>query len=285
MKKTTAILLLLSSVGLFSIYVGCGTNKSGKPLSDTSDVLTSRLPKNVFQSCTLSQSEFNSWFASGTATENGSVVPANSVLFPHNNNCDFYRWSWQMFSWITSPVSGNTYTGGNTVMESKVFYTVTPAQNKQGDRTLIPHQPGTPLRVSGSIPQLGPNRLPLIRDKAGNLIEVEQQTSHLKPMILKGTQRTMISSVDMDPTGKPVFKDATGKIIENPKAIITHKADPDDIVQEFKTSSGQAVFINSEGKIIETEVDQAGGGNALMAQNGSLVYYITMVNDVFAFCA
>ena len=282
MKKTTAILLLLSTIALLSIYVGCDTNKSDKP-DKVSAILTSRLPKNVLQSCTLSQSQFNSWFASGKASENGQVAPANSVLFPHNNNCDFYQWSWQMFSWMTSPVSGNKYTSGNTVMESKVFYTVTPPQNAQGQRTLIPHQPGTPLRVSGSIPQLGPNRLPLIRDKEGNLIEVEQQATGVKPMLLKGKQKVMVSSVDMDATGKPIFKDATGKIIENPKAVITHKADPDDIAQEFKTSSGQSVFINSQGKIIETELGQAGGGNALMAQNGSLLYYITMVNDVFAF--
>src|SRR6185503_4063346 len=122
MKKTTVILLLLSSTVLVSIYVGCGTNND-TPQGNVSAVLTSRLPNNVLKSCTLSQSQFNSWFASGTPSENGLVVPANSVLFPHNNNCDFYQWSWQMFSWMTSPVSGNTYTGGNTVMESKVFYT------------------------------------------------------------------------------------------------------------------------------------------------------------------
>jgi len=281
MKKTTVILLLLSSTVLVSIYVGCGTNND-TPQGNVSAVLTSRLPNNVLKSCTLSQSQFNSWFASGTPSENGLVVPANSVLFPHNNNCDFYQWSWQMFSWMTSPVSGNTYTGGNTVMESKVFYTVSPPLDKAGHRTLIPHQPGTPLRVSSSIPQLGPNRLPLIRDKEGNLIEVEQNATGVKPVLLKGNQKVTVNSVDIDAAGKPVFKDATGKIIENPKAEITHKADPDDIVEEFKTSSGQSVFINSEGKIVETEVGQAGGGNALMAQNGSLVYYITMVNDVFA---
>ncbi|HMK25413.1 MAG TPA: hypothetical protein VK483_05225 [Chitinophagaceae bacterium] len=282
MKKTTAILFLLSAAALISIYVGCGESKTKPKDGGLHSQQPSRLPANVLQSCTLTQAHFNSWFASGTASENGLVVPANSVLFPHNNNCDFYQWSWQMFAWMTSPVSGK-YTAGNTVIESTIFYTVSPPQDAQGDRTLIPHKPGTPLRATSSIPQLGPNRLPLIRDKAGNLIEVEQQATGVKPMLLKGTQKVAISSVDMDASGKPVFKDEAGKIIDNPKAVITHKADPDDIAQEFKTSSGKSVFINAEGKIIETEVGQAGGGNALMAQNGSVLYYITMVNDVFAF--
>src|SRR4026207_2120286 len=102
MKKLTAILLLLSTTALLSIYVGCGTNKSEKPQGEVSAILA-RLPNNVLQSCTVSPADFNSWFSSGKATENGLVVPANSVTFGHNNNCDFYRWSWQMFSWITSP--------------------------------------------------------------------------------------------------------------------------------------------------------------------------------------
>jgi hypothetical protein len=278
MKKTTAILLLFSTAAFLSIYVGCNSKKSG---GEVLAIRSSRLPTNVFQSCTLPQDSFNTWFAGGKAVENGLVMPANSVTFGHNNNCDFYKWSWQMFAWITSPLTNNKYGSGNTVLESQVFYTVSPA-NAAGNRVLIPHTPGSPLRVTSSIPQLGPHKLPTIMDKQGHLFEVEKPATTIKPMLLSGTQRTTISQVEVDAAGKAVFKDQAGKVIVNPKAMILTKGNTANIVQEFKATNGRSVFVGANGPI-ETEEGQAGGGHGLMAQNGSLVYYITMVNDVFAY--
>ncbi|MFN0213313.1 MAG: hypothetical protein ACKVT2_03590 [Saprospiraceae bacterium] len=158
--------------------------------------LPSPLPQDAMQSCTLSQAEFNSWFINQTPTENGLVLPANSVTFGHNNNCDFYKWSWQMFAWLVSPLDAN-----QSVMSSPVFYTVSP-ENEKKQRTLIPHVKGQALRATSSITQVGPNGKPTIIDNNGNLVESEE--------------------------------------------------------------------------------GQAGGSHGLMSQAGSIVYYITMVNDVFA---
>jgi hypothetical protein len=94
------------------------------------------LPVDVLNSCALSQSQFDSLFVSGKVTEYGAVNPANSVDFVHNNNCDFYKWSEQMFLWITSPESQ-----GKTVFESPSFFTVSPIDSS-GNRVLIPHSPG-----------------------------------------------------------------------------------------------------------------------------------------------
>lgn len=279
MKKTTALVFLLAIMVFGTMYVGCGPSA---PKGEVLATKISRLPQDVLQSCTLTQSDFNSWFAGGKATENGMVVPANSVTFGHKNNCDFYKWSWQMFSWITSPMAGDQPAGFNTVMESPVFYTVSPADSK-GQRHLIPHKAGEPLRVASNIKQLGPNKLPLIQDKQGNLFEVEQQTPNQKPLLLKGAQKIAVHSVEMDAAGKPVFKDQSGKIITNPKAHLPNRRNTKAIVQEFITKQGKSVFLHADGRVIESEEGQAGGGNALLAQNGSLVYYISMVNDVFAF--
>ncbi len=277
MKKTTAITLILAAITMYALYVGCGqANPPGtapKANMLAASMPMSRLPQDVLDSCTIGQSEFNSWFASGTASENGLVVPANSVTFGHRNNCDFYKWSWQMFAWMVSPISGK-----NTVMQSPIFYTVTPEDaNKQ--RLLIPHKLGEALRVSSSITQFGPNKLPTIRDKQGNLFEVEKQAAGVKPMLMTGAK---VNQVEMDASGKPVFKDQNGKTIQNPKALITRKANAKNVVQEFKTTTGKSIFLDSTGKVIDTEEGQA-TGDALIAQNGSLVYYISMVNDVYAF--
>jgi hypothetical protein len=277
MKKTTIILFLLATTAILSIYVGCGP--SG-PDSGTSN--PSRLPANVLQSCIISQDSFNTWFASGHATENGLVLPANSVTFGHNNNCEFYQWSWQMFAWMTSPASGSGYGSGGTVMESPVFYTAS-AADSTGNRYFIPHISGQPLRVFPSpIVQNGPNNLPMIKDKKGNLLEVVPRQEGVKPMLLSGTRRVTINSVDIDAAGKPVFKDQAGKIIQNPKALITLKGNITKMVQEFTASNGQSVFLTAQGEVVESEVGQA-THNGLISRAGSLVYYISMVNDVYAF--
>ncbi|MES2797143.1 MAG: hypothetical protein V4683_14325 [Bacteroidota bacterium] len=274
MKKLTTIILLLTTATFLFIYIGCDNKKT----STTGNVslfaaLPSRLPANALQSCTITQPDFNSWFASGTATENGIVMPANSVTFGHHNNCDFYKWSWQMFAWITSPLADK-----KTVMESPIFYTVSPADTA-GNRTLLPHTPGVPLQVTSSITQFGANNLPTIKDKLGHIFEIEKHPANSKPLVLMGNRKTIIHHVDLDESGKPIFKDQSGKIIQNPKAVFTRKG---NFVHEFKASNGKSVFVSANGPI-ETEEGQAQGSHGLMAQNGSLVYYITMINDVFAF--
>ena len=275
MKKAIILFSLLAITAFLSIYVGCGPAKPDTVAS------SSRLPTNVLQSCTISTDSFNTWFASGQASENGLVLPANSVTFGHHNNCDFYQWSWQMFAWMTSPASGS-YGSSGTVMESPVFYTAS-APDSIGDRELIPHKSGEPLRVFISpIEQNGPNKLPMILDTKGNLLEVVPQEKNVKPMLLEGTRRVAISSVDIDAAGKPVFKDAAGKIIQNPKALITLKGNKKRMVEEFVTNRGQSVFLNTDGQVVETEVGQA-THNGLISRKGSLVYYISMVNDVYAY--
>ena len=149
--------------------------------------VNSKLPTDVLQSCTVSSSDFNSWFASQTVSENGAVNAANSVTAPHNDNCDFYKWSEQMFLWVTSPNTSGSYSSG-TVMESDSFYTVSTSVDDV--RTLIPHEKG-------------------------------------------------------------------------------------------KLISAVANAQKNDGSFADTEEGQA-TDDVLMAQNGSLIYYISMVNDVYA---
>lgn len=85
--------------------------------------------------CSLSMSEFNTWFASGQMAQGGLVTFANSVGFPTNNTvCDFYKWAHQMFLWTMSPV------GGGIVLTSPVFFDVN--FNAQGQGVYVPNLPG-----------------------------------------------------------------------------------------------------------------------------------------------
>ena len=83
------------------------------------------LPPDAGSGCasSVTTAEVNGWFESGTATLNGAVKPANSVLFPNVPNCSFYKWSEQMFLWLTSPAPPR-YGSGGLVMNSPAFFDV-----------------------------------------------------------------------------------------------------------------------------------------------------------------
>ena len=196
MNKSTLVLAAVILLGSGLLFDACN-NKA--PVTEETELppTTNGLPRDVLNSCTVSPSDFDTWFVSGKASENGVVQAANSVTFPHNDNCDFYQWSHHMFLWVTSTLPSE----GVTVMESPLFYTVTP-EDASGKRHLIPNKVGTPLRVNSTITQKGPR--------------------------------------------------------------------------------GKRLVINALGEIVDSEENQA-TGDGLLTQTGSLVYYITLVNDVYAF--
>lgn len=274
-KLTTKIALVLFTIAII-LFIGCNKKKELVASVSNSDEY---LPQDVKQSCTVSESEFNSWFKTGKASENGLVEPANSVTFPSQNNCDFYKWSEQMFLWITSPASG-TYNGKGTVLESSVFYNVSPPDAK-GKRTMTQHNPNEILSAVGNINQNGPNRLPLVSDKTGRLFEVEpaKKDEKVKDEMNKLVQ---VSRITTDAKGLHSFIDSKGKVIKSAKPVIDSKLDSKNVLQEFKVGK-KSVFFDSNGNEVETEQGQAGSNGALMGENKSLVYYITMVNDVYAY--
>jgi hypothetical protein len=277
-KTVTAALVLAAGL---SAQLGCG-----KKTTSSSGNITTRLPQDVLQSCTVSPQEFDTWFVDGKVSLNGAVSPANSVTFPHNDNCDFYKWSQQMFLWITSPASGAGYKGNKTVLESPVFYTVTP-QGKDGKRTLVPHTPDTKLRVTSNIAQTGPDRLPVVVDKQGRLFEVVSSTAQGDKVMLKDAagKNVELGGIKKQQHGQVLFLDKAGKTIQKPKPVLKSNADAgvqQNIAHEFRLGVNQSVFLDAKGNIIDTEVGQA-TQDALIAQTGSMVYYITMVNDVYAY--
>ncbi|MBP4139331.1 hypothetical protein [Flavobacterium geliluteum] len=270
--KTTAILMGL----IIILFLGC----KKKDLLANVDTDYEYLPQDVKQSCTVSDSLFNSWFAGKKATENGLVSPANSVTFPHNNNCDFYQWSEQMFLWITSPSSGS-YGNKGTIMESPVFYNVSPQDPVTGKRKLTAHQPNVLLNAASTINQSGPNRLPVLIDKSGKMFEIESQKKDEK-VKNDANKLVLLGSVKADAKGIHSFLDTKGNVIKNPKPVIDSKIKPSEVVQEFKVGA-KSIFLDSNGNEVQSEQGQAGSHGALMGENKSLVYYITMVNDVYAY--
>jgi hypothetical protein len=249
------------------------------------------LPTDVKPTCTISPANFAKWFESGTVTANGIVNPANSITFNGNSNCAFFLWSEQMFLWATSPAPKSYGGGGGRVFDSPVFFDVSPP-DANNVRVLIPNT-GTNLRnFSVRIAQKGPNGLPIVFDKAGKMLDVVQPPagtrSKLQLQLPNGT-KIEPSQVKVDKSGNVQFNDKDGKPID---AATTRAAKPlalqasgstVEISKIIASRTGQALFLNAQGQVIDVEQGQAGGNGVLMTQQNSLVYYSTQVNDVFAY--
>jgi hypothetical protein len=274
------------------------------------------LPADAQPTCTVSTSasppksdiaEFKSWFHSKMITKGGAVDPANSVEFLDlPNNCIFYQWAERMFLYLTSTSAGHRLT-----FESAEFLDVSPEVDFK--RTFIPHVEGESLRFQLRSAQPGPHGLPVMLDKSGTMFEIQppQLAANGKQLVLNSSAQPVETEGVALQNGQPIFLDLNGKPIRGAKPVpqqqlksmhLRQELDTANIVQKFMTGE-TPVFITLSGHMVEVEQGEASTtANPLhgvletqplhcavhtnpMSTCGSLVYYATMVNDVFAYFA
>lgn len=288
--RSPKIMLVITTFILLVVIGGCFTQLT--------------LPSDASSNCnnSITAVKFNSWFESGTASLNGVVKPANSVTFPDIPNCSFYEWTEQMFLWLTSP-SPTRYGGTGLIMDSPAFFDVSPP-DADGNRVFIPHSSGRIRSFAVRTAQLGGHDLPVFVDRrTGKLLEI--QSPVLSPsgrQVVQNAagQEIEIASSRFNEKNVPVFLDLSGKEITGAKPIIALRNDTSNVIkrknlrltarQDFDRSAivqkfiinNKPVFLDLNGNVVNVEQNQA-NGEVLMAQNGSLVYYITMANQVFAY--
>jgi len=243
------------------------------------------VPGDAQETCIVSQSEFEGWFESGSVTLDGVVEAADSVNFPDDPNCTFFKWTEQMYLWLTSPAPPRYGGGGGIILDSPEFYDVSPpdANNK---RTFIPHTSGDVRVFSIRDAQLGAHRLPLVTDSSGKVFEVVEPVlapSGLQLIRNAEGERVEIERAILGEDGRPQFFDRGGEIIRGARPIIDRDLLDQAVVQPFTIAREHTIFLSTAGNVIDVEQGQAGGGDVLMTQNGSLVYYLTTVNNVFAY--
>jgi hypothetical protein len=257
--------------------------------------LAQSLPADAQATCTVStmvshESDakvFAGWFHSGAVTANGLVDPPNSVTFINQPNCPFYQWAERMFMWLTSPAPG-----GGRILDSEIFFDVSPVDEK-GNRTFIPHGAAKTLEFNLRAAKVGPHGLPVIFGTTGGMLEVQepQLAPSGKQLILDSAGKTVEIARATLQNGAPSFLDQAGKPIQGAKPLPLTKLQDQLAVEEFaadnivqKIMIGETpVFMTLSGKIVDVEQGQAQDNGVLEAQNGSLVYYATMVNDVYAY--
>jgi hypothetical protein len=262
------------------------------------------VPIDPQAACPISPSTFAAMFQSGTVTLNGAVKPADSTvnLTP---NCPFFVWSEQMFLWMTSPAPKSYGGGGGRIMFSPSFYTVSPASLSGGvmRRTFLPNAPGRPIRMTLRTTELGPHLLPALLSRSGHIVEVARPDPKkpVPPIVrLQNGTSVRLTDVRRGPAGALQFF-AAGREVEVHKlqlpqvthpvvklengrfAPIVKMASIQSAIQARKIIiNGFPIFIDGAGNVIDVEPGQADDG-VLISQNGSLIYYITVVNDVFAY--
>lgn len=191
-------------------------------------------------------------------------------------------------------------------MFSPTFYTVSPPFEEMGQtrRKFLSNTPGRPIRMFLRATELGPNMLPATLTKSGQLVEV-QRPDPRKPVPrvvrLQNGKLAPLSSVRRAPSGelqffsagkavqvrklntplikRPMIKMSTGEMI----AVVPRAEASKAIIARKFVVNGIPVLVDSTNNVIDVESGQAGGGGVLFSQNGSLIYYITAVNDVFAY--
>jgi hypothetical protein len=248
------------------------------------------LPSDAQSTCVVTAPVFASWFQSGTVTLNGVVNPANSVTFPNTPNCSFYQWSKQMFLWLTSPAPATYGGGGGLILDSPTFYDVSPPAS-DGSRTFLPHTLGLTRSFGLRAAQVGPQGLQLMFDSSGKLFQFKPAAPGAKPLILNASgQKVEIVHARLDRDRKPILLDQGGLVIQ---ARPSEGAKPSEraevaqmlIAQRF-IIDGIPIFIDPSLEVVDVEQGQAGGNGVLEAlPGGSLVYYATIVNDVYAYFA
>ncbi|HMJ92552.1 MAG TPA: hypothetical protein VK472_00485 [Allosphingosinicella sp.] len=238
-------------------------------------------------------------FVSGSVTLNGVVKPADSTL-NLAPNCGFFVWTEQMFLWLTSPAPAS-YGGGGRIMLSPAFYTVSPV-GADGRRTFLRNQLDRPLAMALRMTELGPHDLPALLTRSGQVVEVQSvERQPREPLIrLQSGKAVKLGTIRrlqggelqfLDPAGRPLNvrklapPPVKRQMIQMPDgrraALIPPRAIQNAVRARKLIFGNIPVFLDSAGNVIDTEPGQADGG-VLLSQNGSLIFYITHVNQMYA---
>lgn len=181
-----------------------------------------KLPTDVKKIADL---KLNNWFA------NGKVMAANSVDFNNGTNIDFYKWSEQMFLWITSP-EDNTI-----VLETPEFFTVSPPYSSSEKRDLIPHNPSKTLSASVNIIKLDTEEGQagsddVLMSKDGSILYYITFVNDVYAKFLDGSKKEKLN----DSISFPTTQRELDSIVAFAKSIGDTVRSPNTLTMELKTS-------------------------------------------------
>ena len=257
------------------------------------------VPTDAQGGCPISAGTVAAMFTTGSPSLNGVVKAADSTV-DLQPNCGFFQWSEQMFLWLTSPAPA-AYGGGSRIMFSPKFFTVTPEDG--GRREFIRNNPRLPFRMLLRKTELGPHGLPALVSRSGHVIEVQPVRPGGPPPVVRLSNGALarIGAARRAADGTLRLFDARGAALQvrtlalppiirsrvqlapGRSAVLVPRAAFRTAISARKLVVGRIpIFLDAQGNVIDVEPGQADGG-VLLTQNGSLIYYISAVNDVYAY--
>ncbi len=278
-SQKKGIVLFAAAIAAIGCMVKC---KPGVVSPNGNHYRVTTIPTDVLPTCTVSAGQFANWFVSGTAAAKGAVKPANSVGFPSDaaaSDTDFYKWSEQMFLWITSPVDDKSI-----VLEHSNFFMVLP-DSSNGTRRLVQCEPGI-LTAASHIKELSGHNGAFLVDRKGKVWRVVRGDNDAQGnnATSADNQAVKIARIEEKPTGGHKFFDDKNKEIAAPKALAAGKPLVGNVAKRV-IINGKAVLLSANGEVdADAETAQA-TNNALIAQNNGLIHYILFVNDFYAYYA
>ncbi len=246
------------------------------------------LPGDVdIKACAVDPADFKAWFKNNDVKKDGEVKPAGSLSFQSSSECAFYRWSEQMFLWLTSPLSQGRYK-----FNSSDFFAVdSPGSDTM--RKLIrqndPLQKG--LGASIALVEKTPS---VVVDSAGQtrpVVILERRAAAGSPFLDKSNRAVDVTSIAATIEGKPLLLDRFNKALDfkeavnGAPAIIGPSAGTFKLANETALVDGVQHLVTTDGAVVffgPVETNQA-TNDVLISRNGAIVYYLIQVNDVFAY--
>jgi hypothetical protein len=234
------------------------------------------------KACAVKEDEFKGWFENGNVKE-GKAKAANSLGFTADSACAFYRWSEQMFLWLTSPTGPDRY-----VFNSRNFYAV----DGSGTRTLIPQDDPTQKGFAPSIALKGDKKQDLVTDSTGktrDVVHLQALPDTNSIFLDKSNKAVDVARIAAAVDGKPILLDKFDKVINTKKSAngapllnaVSGKAIR--LADTTVMVDGVQRLVTTEGAVIQIGPGQAQGNDVLMTKDGAIVYYLIQVNDVFAY--
>jgi len=149
---------MIAALGALCL-MGCnsGGGESGGGGNGTTTALAGKEDMPA-PTCALSPADFKSW--QNGASTGLAFAPPDSAVFAAKNNCDFYKWSAQMFLWLTS-----TNASGTLTMFSPSFYNAIESTSTGGFTLVQNHEGVGAAKVSSVVflPRVNKPRLLRLR--------------------------------------------------------------------------------------------------------------------------
>lgn len=164
--------------------------------------------------------------------------------------------------------------------KSGQMFEVQPGPVSKAGKPLVLNQAGQQVEVSGTALKNG--KLVLL-DNTGKPISKPKLIvpKQFTPELLQNLRPQQQRLAEPVPAHEELMQPTAAHVVQLQK-LQPRPVNPSLIAQQF-VLNGKNIFLNVNGGVIETEEGQAGDDGVLVAQNGSLIYYVTMVNDVMAY--